>query len=126
MSIMSIKKSAEGGVMIIDNDSDRVIFEPALCDAGKITIHGSDVVVAERSDIEGLVRYLTEWLEKTPMPDGWYVMGWPGGRTSAIRVYGGAQYEANGRRIEVDGSTYIRRLGDLTPEDIATLKKEGM
>ena len=120
---MSIKKSAEGGVMIVDIDSDRVIFEPTLCNAGRITIQGSSAVVAERSDIEGLVRYLTEWLEKTPMPDGWYVMEWPEGGTFAIRVYGGAQYGIYGQRIEDDESTYIRRLGDLTPEDIATLAR---
>lgn len=120
---MSIEKSAEGGVMIVDSDSDRVTFEPALCNAGKITIQGSSAVLAERSDIEGLVRYLTEWLEKTPMPDGWYVRGWPGGGTFATRVYGGAQYGIYGQRIEDDESTYIRRLGDLTPEDIATLAR---
>ena len=120
---MSIKKSAEGGVMIVDSDGDGVIFEPTLCDAGKITILGSSAVVAERSDIEGLVRYLTEWLEKTPMPDGWYVMGWPGVGTFATRVYGGAQYGAHGHRM-ITESTYIRRLGDLTPEDIATIKRE--
>ena len=122
---MSIKKSAEGGVMIVDSDSDRVIFEPTLCDAGKITIMGSSAVVADRSDIEGLVRYLSEWLEKTPVPDGWYVMEWPESGAFAIRVYGGVQYDAHGHRLIIE-STYIRRLGDLTPEDIATLKKEDM
>ena len=117
---MSIKKSTEGGVMIVDSDSDRVIFEPTLCNAGKITIQGSGAVLAERSDIEGLVRYLSEWLEKTPMPDGWYVMEWPEGGTFAIRVYGGAQYGAHGHRM-ITESTYIRRLGDLTPEEFAEI-----
>ena len=123
---MSIKKSAEGGVMIVDGDSDRVIFEPTLCNAGKITIQGSGAVLAERSDIEGLVRYLTGWLEETPVSDGWYVMKGQGGEVFAARVYNGAHYGIYGRRIDVNDATYIRRLGDLTPEDIATLKKEDM
>ena len=117
---MSIKKSTEGGVMIVDSDSDRVTFEPALCDAGKITILGSSAVVAERSDIEGLVRYLTGWLEETPVSDGWYVMKGQGGEVFAARVYNGGHYGIYGRRIDVNDATYIRRLGELTPEDIAT------
>ena len=123
---MSIKKSAEGGIMIVDSDNDRVIFDPAPCNVGKISIQGGRAVVADRLDVEKLVQYLTEWLEKTPMPDGWYVRGWPGGGTFATRVYGGAQYGIYGQRIEDDESTYIRRLGDLTPEDIATIKREDM
>lgn len=125
---MSVEKSTFGGVTVVDRDGDRVTIEPVGDENSQVAIQGGGVVVADRLDIEELARYLTEWLEETPIPDGWYVVKWRNGDNGihAARVYGGVPYHNYGHKLDPNEITRIRRIGDLTQEDIFTLKKEDM